>query len=155
MQTKPSPLKLTTEIKSLIAGAFDSGNVLVLGTVSQDQKPLLSFRGSTAVFDDEHLSFWIRNNQGGTIEAIRNNPQVAMMYRSSTVPMLQFSGRARIAQSPGERDRVFGLAHQKEQAQDPERKGVAVIVELDKIYGVLGFGKDGPIWCSMERAQKT
>ena len=152
MQIKPSPLKLTAEIKALIAGAFDSGNVLVLAAVSEDHRPLLSFRGSTAVFDDERLSFWVRNNQGGTIEAIRHNSQVAMMYRSSTVPMLQFSGRARIVESQSDRGRVFELSPQKEQAQDPERKGVAVIVELDKIFGVIGSGKAGPIWCSMERA---
>jgi Pyridoxamine 5'-phosphate oxidase len=149
---KPSPLKLTSEIKGLIANALDSGNVLVVAVVSEDHKPLLSFRGSTSVYDDEHLSFWIRNGQGGTIDAIRHNPHVAMMYRSSTVPMLQFNGRARIVESRSDRDRVFELSHAKEQAQDPERKGVAVVVELDKIFGITGYGKDGPVWCVMERA---
>jgi hypothetical protein len=74
-----------------------------------------------------------------------------MMYRSDKVPMLQFAGRARISSDPGERQRVFHLAHERERQQDPERKGTAVIVDLDKVSGVLGFNSDGPIWCLMER----
>jgi hypothetical protein len=89
-----SPFALTSEIKALVAGAFDSGNVLLLAAVGKDQKPVLSFRGSTAVFSDTQLSLWARNAEGGTIEAISNNPHVALMYRSQSVPLLQFIGRA-------------------------------------------------------------
>jgi hypothetical protein len=67
-----SPFALTSEIKALVAGAFDSSNVLLLAAVGKDQKPVLSFRGSTAVFSDTQLSLWARNAEGGTIEAISN-----------------------------------------------------------------------------------
>src|ERR1700748_2213308 len=97
---------LTPEISALVAGAFDAGNVLLLAAVDRDRKPLLSFRGSTVVFSDTQLSFWARNAEGGTIQAIRENPHVALMYRSQSVPLLQFVGRARIADSPAERDRA-------------------------------------------------
>jgi hypothetical protein len=62
---------------------------------------------------------------------------------------LQFAGRARIADDSKDRDRVFGLAHEKERATDPERKGRAVIIDLNEVKGVLGFGSDGPIFCHM------
>jgi len=38
-----------------------------------------------------------------------------------------------------------------ERASDPERKGRAVIVDLDEVKGVLGFGKEGPIFCHLSR----
>jgi|SRR5271170_5313711 len=149
-----SPLVLTQEISALVTGALDTGNVLLLAAVDRDRKPLLSFRGSTAVFSTTQLSFWARNAAGGTLDAIKENPHVALMYRSPSVPMLQFVGRARITDDPIERDRVFGLAHEKERASDPERRGRAVIVDLDEVKGVLGFSKDGPIFTHLARDQR-
>jgi len=52
---------LTPEISALITGALDSGNVLLIAAVNPERKPVLSFRGSTAVFSDTQLSFWARN----------------------------------------------------------------------------------------------
>jgi hypothetical protein len=102
------PVVLTPEIKELVNNGLASGNPLLLAAVTSDSKPLLSFRGSTQVYSDGQLRLWIRKASGGTIEAIKGNPQVAMMYRSATTPMLQFHGRARIATDEAERERVFG-----------------------------------------------
>jgi hypothetical protein len=146
-----SSFALTPEISALVTGAFDTGNVLLLAAVDRDRKPVLSFRGSTAVFSDTQLSFWARNAEGGTIDAIKGNPHVALMYRSQSVPLLQFAGRARISDSPAERDRAFDLSHAKEREKDPDRKGRAVIIDLDEVKGVLGFGKDGPIFAHLVR----
>ena len=121
--TNSSALTLTPEITALVSGAFEAGNIMLLAVVDKDHKPILSFRGSTAVFSDTQLSFWARNVGGGTLEAIAQNPQVALMYRSATVPLLQFSGQARITMDEGERDRAFSLAAPREQQSDPERKG--------------------------------
>jgi hypothetical protein len=148
-----TPLAVTPEISALVTGALDSGHVLLLAAVDADHKPVLSFRGSSAVFSDTQLSFWLRNSAGGgTLAAIKQNPNVALMYRSPSVPLLQFIGRARITEEPSERNRVFDISHEKERARDPEKKGNAVIIDLDKIAGVLGIGKDGPILCNMTRA---
>jgi hypothetical protein len=148
-----SSLALTPEISALVSGALDTGNVLLLAAVDQDHKPVLSFRGSAAVFSDTQLSFWARNGSGGTLAAIKENPHVAFMYRSASVPLLQFIGRARITDDSEERDRVFALAHERERASDPERKGRAVIVDLDEVKGVLGFSKDGPIFTHLVRGK--
>jgi hypothetical protein len=148
-----SSFALTPEIWALVSSALDTGNVLLLAAVDQDRKPVLSFRGSTAVFSDTQLSFWARNGSGGTLTAIEANPHVALMYRSSSVPLLQFIGRARITDDSRERDRVFALAHERERASDPERKGRAVIVDLDEVKGVIGFTKDGPIFTHLVRVK--
>ncbi len=147
-----SPFALTPEITALIAGAFDSGNILLVAAVDRNHKPVLSFRGSTSVFSDTQLSFWARNAEGGTIDAIKENPNVALMYRSPSVPLLQFIGRARITEIAAERDRAFEISNKKERDQDPGRKGRAVIVDLDEVKGVLGFGKDGPIFVHLARS---
>ena len=78
------PVVLTPEIKELVNNGLASGNPLLLAAVTSDSKPLLSFRGSTQVYSDGQLGLWIRKASGGTIEAIKGNPQVAMMYRSAT-----------------------------------------------------------------------
>lgn len=92
-----SALTLTQEIKDLVNGSLESGNPILLAAVDRESRPVLSFRGSTIVHADDQLGLWVRNVQGGTIEAIGHNPHVALMYRSATVPLLKFEGRARIA----------------------------------------------------------
>jgi hypothetical protein len=119
--------------------------------VTPDNKPVLSFRGSTQAYGDGALGLWIRNTSGGTIAAIKANPQVAMMYRSATTPMLQFQGRARIATDEAERKKVFESAPEREQKSDPERKGNAIIIDLDSVSGVLRFGEKGPEFVKLER----
>jgi uncharacterized pyridoxamine 5'-phosphate oxidase family protein len=146
-----SPFALTPDVTALVAGAFDSGNVLLVAAVDKDHKPVLSFRGSVAVFSDTQLSFWARKPEGGTVEAIKGNPDVALMYRSKTVPFIQFTGRAKIVDNSEERNRAFDIAPEKERASDPERKGVAVIIDLDEVKGVIGFGANGPIFCHLTR----
>ena len=143
------PVVLTPEIKELVNNGLASGNPLLLAAVTSDSKPLLSFRGSTQVYSDGQLGLWIRKASGGTIEAIKGNPQVAMMYRSATTPMLQFHGRARVATDEAERERVFGNAPEREQKSDPERKGVAIVIDLVKVEGVLKIGPDGPVFAKL------
>jgi hypothetical protein len=145
------PLVLTQEIKDMINGGLTTGNPMLLAVVSPDNKPVLSFRGSTQTYGDDALGLWIRNASGGTIDAIKNNPNVAMMYRSATTPMLQFQGRARIATDETERNKVFESAPEREQKSDPERKGIAIIVDLDGVAGVLRFGEKGPEFVKLER----
>jgi len=139
------PVMLTPEIIELVNNALASGNPLVLAVVTSESKPVLSFRGSTQVYSHSQLAFWIRHTSGGTIEAIKSNPHVAMMYHSATTPMLQFQGRARIAIDEAERKRVFENSPEREQKSDPERKGIAVIIDLTKVDGVLRRGPDGPV----------
>jgi hypothetical protein len=149
--TDSSSFALTPEIKELVSGAFAAGNFILLAAVDEHHKPILSFRGSTSVFSDTQLSIWVRNAAGGTLNAIAQNPEVALMYRSATVPLLQFSGRAHVTTDAAERERAFSLAALREQESDPERKGVAVIVDLDKVSGVLGFTDKGPIFANLVR----
>ena len=146
-----TPLALTTEIKELVNTALSSGNPMLLGVVGVENRPILTFRGSTQAYSDTQLGLWVRNTKGGTLESIKKNPNVAMMYRSATTPMLQFQGHARIASDSEERKRVFENAPKLEKDADPERKGAAIIIDLEKVEGVLSFGPDGPVFCRMAK----
>ena len=144
-------LVLTPEIKEMVNGGLTTGNPMLLAVVNPQNKPVLSFRGSTQVYSDSALGLWVRKGSGGTLEAIKANPNVAMMYRSATTPLLQFQGQARIATDEAERKKVFENAPEREQKSDPERTGTAIIVELDSVAGVLRFGEKGPEFVKLER----
>ena len=136
-------IQLTDEIRRHVNGALAAGAPMILAVVAEGGRPRLSFRGSTQVFSDDQLGFWARNAEGETLAAIRANPNVAFMYRAPPArTTLQFTGRARIAQGP-ERDLVYESAPEFEQRADPERKGVGVIVDLDRVEGMLGLDQQG------------
>jgi hypothetical protein len=40
-------------------------------------------------------------------------------------------------------------APEREQKSDPERKGVAIVIDLAKVGGVLKFGPDGPVFVKL------
>jgi len=140
---------LTPEIKLLVNSALASGNPLLVAAVTPENKPVLSFRGSTQVYSDGQLGIWIRNSSGGTLAALKNNPNVVLVYRSATTPVLQFHGVARIATDEAERKQVFENSPEREQNADPNRKGSAIIIDLIKVEGVLKRGPDGPVFVAL------
>jgi hypothetical protein len=136
-------IELTDEIRDHVNGALLAGNPMILASVDAAGKPRLSFRGSTQVFSADQLGFWARNAEGTTAGSIATNPHVALMFRHPAQRVvLQFAGRARVVEGV-ERERVYDQAPEFEQKADPEKKGVAVVIDLDKVTGVLGLDADG------------
>jgi len=136
-------ISLDDELKGLINGALLAGAPMIVASVDAEGRPRLSFRGSLQAFSDDQIGFWARNAEGSTLENIAANPNVAMMYRNpQTRVMMQLIGRARVAVG-ADRDRVYDNAPEFERNADPERLGVGVIVDLDRIEGFLGVTPDG------------
>ncbi len=140
------PRRSYAEIKELVNNGLASGHPLLLAAVASDSKPVLSFRWFTQVYSDGELGLWIRNTSGGTIEAIKGNPHVAICIVPRPRHCSNFTVRARITTDEAERERVFENAPEREQKSDPERKGVAIVIDLAKVEGVLKFGPDGPVF---------
>ena len=46
---------------------------------------------------------------------------------------------------------MFENAPEAERKSDPERKGIAIIIDLDRIDGVLSFGSGGPVFADLAR----
>ena len=137
-------IALSDEIREHINGALLAGNPAIIASVDEAGRPKMSFRGSLQVYSADQLGFWARNAEGTTAGGIGANRNVAVLYRApATRVMLQFAGWARVTSDPAERAKVFESAPQFEQRADPERKGAAVIIDLDKVEGILGLDADG------------
>jgi hypothetical protein len=115
---------------------------------SRDSCAATSFRGSTQVHGAEQLAIWARKADAGFAKVIATRPQVSLLYYSPDGPgpkYLTFQGRARVESAAN--DDVYAAQIDGEKAQDPERKRVAVIIDVESVNG---FGADGPF--RMERA---
>ena len=133
---EPTELVLSEDLKSMVNGAMMNGTTMVVAYVAPDGQPHLSMRGSVQAFDDQRLAIWVRNPEGGLLAAIPGNPRVALFYRDNTTrATFQFRGRAVADGSDAVRAKVYDNTPELERNQDPDRKGVAVIVDLDAIEG--------------------
>lgn len=133
----PTKLELTEEIERTVNNAVTNGHSLVLGYVGEDGRPHLSFRGSTHVHGAQQLAIWARSATGGLAQALAKHPDVSLVYYNPGPPVgyLSFKGRARV--DPAQNDAVWAGTPQPEKNQDPERKGVAVIIDLDSAFGLV------------------
>jgi hypothetical protein len=130
-------LELTDEIASEVNGAYEAGRPLVVAYVDEAGYPRMSFRGTTQVFGPQELAVWARNPHGGLPTAIAERPQVSLIYRNpQTRQLYAFYGRARLATDDATKTQVYERAPKREQEADPDRLGVAVIVDLERVEGI-------------------
>ncbi|MBO0766922.1 MAG: hypothetical protein J2P50_20345 [Hyphomicrobiaceae bacterium] len=134
---KPDPLRITEAMAAAINGAMDNGTPTVLGYVNEQGAPRLSFRGTTQAYSQDQLAVWARYEDAGLPTAIQNNPHVSVVYYAQGRGNLIFEGRAHIDNDPAVRDTVFDHSPVVEQRADPERNGVAIIIDVDKVTGRL------------------
>ena len=135
-------IDLTGEIAEAIDGAALRGRTAVLGYVGDDGYAAISFRGSLQVHSPTQLAFWSRKQEGGVVTAIAADPKVSVLYYGGPDgpgPMfLSFHGLAHV--EPAADDAVYGAMIEGERGQDPERGGVAVVID---VQSAQGFGADG------------
>lgn len=132
-------IELTESIRAAVNGAIDHGRVLTAAYVAEDGKPHATFFGSIHVHSTSQLALWVRDPNGGMPKAIVNRPFVSLVYADiSSKTYFRFAGRAKLATDSATRDRVFREMHPIEQKFDAERKGVAVIIDLDEVNGYDG-----------------
>jgi hypothetical protein len=138
----PDPLDLTGDIAAAVNGAAARGAALAVAYVREDGSPSVSFRGSTQVFGPGELALWARKLDSGLASAIAKEPRVSLVYyggHDGPGPMfLGIEGRARVA--PEASQLVWDAMIEGERQQDPERKGVAIVVEVDTVVGAGAQG---------------
>ena len=142
-------IQLTEQMKQDINGAFEGGHPIAVSAVTPESEPAVSYRRTTQAYGDDALAFWVRNREDSvTLRAIAVHPVVVAVYTNMTEwRHYMFTGRARVDADPRVRDTVFENSPAAEQERDPERRGVAVIVELES---VRGRGAEGPVRMSRE-----
>lgn len=121
-------------------------NVCLVGTVLPNGFAQVSPRGSTMVFDDEHIALWERG-KGSTNENLRDGTKVTVFLRkpalreSGVLPkggIARFYGTARIHKSGPAYDAVWQRLVQPEKDRDPEKKGYAVLIEVERAEDLDG-----------------
>jgi general stress protein 26 len=132
-------IKMTDEMKERIDKAYDEKKYCVWATTSDEGYPDVSFRGSTYVFDDEHIAFWDRS-LGTSTTNLEKNPNVCMLYYDKENRLgWRFYGKASVYKQGEMREKIMSRVIKPELDKDPERKGYAVLVRVDKIRGYSGF----------------
>ena len=133
-------LKLTPAVKDTVNGALDHGRMLSVAYVSPDGKPELSFRGSVHAYSDTQLAIWVRNPEGGIVQAVRSGkPHISLLYGqlAPEKAFLTFRGRGRIDSAEAVRKAVYENSPELERNLDKDRKGVALVIDLDSVDGFI------------------
>jgi hypothetical protein len=130
----PSSPPLTLDLVQY-ADAVDNAlrnQVPVVIATSLDGSPDLALKGSFMVWDHDHLAYWERAlNQ--TLAGIRSNPRVAVLVRPKGASPLRFYGEARLVEDAAQREAIYQRVVPEEQSRDPEKKGYAVLIRVDRI----------------------
>ena len=121
-------------------------DVCLIGTVLPDGFAQITLRGSTMAYDDEHLAIWERG-KGTTTSHIADGAPVTVLFRSSdlrkdgTLPkagVARFYGHAKVHKSGDIYDRVYETMHPYEKERDPEKKGFAVLIAVERAEDLDG-----------------
>ena len=132
-------IELTEEMRDRINNALTEGHPMLVATASASGMPDLVYKGSLMVFDTDHLAFWERA-LGTTLSNLRENPQVCVMYRNPATRMAwKIFGVVELHESGEVRDAVMSRTIPLELDRDPERKGIGVVIRVDR---VLELGKE-------------
>jgi hypothetical protein len=130
----PGPIDLSPQLASILGAALEQRHPIAVTYVDPEGKPHLSLRGTVQVLSSNQLAMWCRSS--GLPDAIATNPNVALLYQNlENLEFYMFTGRARVDDDEAVRQQVFGGSPTREQAMDPDRKGTAVVVDIDSVTG--------------------
>lgn len=127
-----------------IHGAFPD-YVCLIGTVLPSGYAQISPRGSVMAFDDEHFAIWERG-KGSTNANLKDGSKVTVFFRKrplreSILPkggVARFFGTAKIHKSGPVYDEVWNRLIEPERKSDPEKKGYAVLIKVERAEDLGG-----------------
>jgi len=130
--------KLTEEMRIAVNSALADKVPCVVATASPDGKPSIGLRGSVMAYGDFSLAYWERTFRLGA-ENVESDPHVVILYRNpATRQSWKFFGQAEIHRDGEVREDVMGKVVQAELDRDPDRNGVAIVVQLDRVEAMSG-----------------
>ncbi len=137
-------IKITDDMRAFVNSALADGLPCLLGTVGEDGYPSIGPKGSVLVFDDGTLAYWERAHRSA-IENLRRNPKVVVYYRNQAAAAklggggaLRFYGSAELHPFGEMREKVRPMVVPVEIEKDPENKGIAVVIRVDRITNLAG-----------------
>jgi len=149
--TTPPPMETLTELKindalkqKVMEAYVPNDWPIIVAYVDEQGRPGMSYRGSVVVVSPTQLGMWARNAEGGTSGALGKNANMTLVYREPTpdhnrsAAVVTFRGKGRVAAAGDPlREAVYDTMPQRERDADAEKKGVAIIVDLDSVMGFI------------------
>ncbi len=130
--------------KEPLENALGDGTPCLVGTVSADNRPEISPKGSVVVYDSENLAYWERSHRGAAAN-IKNNSHIVVYYRNperaESLPQgaaLRLYGTASVVEDEAVRNTIYDRMPEREQKADSGRKGHAVMVRIDRVTNLRG-----------------
>jgi hypothetical protein len=137
--------KIPEALRTHINTAFPA-NVCLLGSVLPNGFAQVTPRGGTMVYDDEHIGLWERGS-GSSAEAMRDGSKLTIYFRKPSLReegilprggIARFYGTAKIYKSGPVYDEVWRRLIQPEKDRDPEKKGYAVLITVERAEDLAG-----------------
>ena len=137
--------KIPSALHEHINTAFPA-NVTLVGTVLPNGFAQISPRGSTMVYDDEHLALWERGS-GSTNENLADGTKVTVFLRKTQLRELgllpsggiaRFYGTATIHKSGPVYDEIWKRLIEPEKGRDPDKKGFGVLIKVERAEDLGG-----------------
>ena len=119
-------------------------HVCLVGSVLPDGYAQITPRGSVQVYDDQHISIWERG-RGTTTASIGDGTNVTVFYFNlgarDVLPIggiVRLYGTASVHKSGPVYDKVWERLIEPEKKSDPEKKGWAVLIRVDRVEDLFG-----------------
>lgn len=126
-------IDFTDEMVTALDNSFEDRMIVEVASASKAGMPDIAFKGSAMAWDREHIAWWERS-LGTTFRNLQENPQCCLFYRNVVARQVwKFFGVAQVFTEGDLRQQVMDRTVQAELDRDPERKGAAVIVRVDRI----------------------
>ncbi len=122
-------------------------HVCLMGTVLPNGFAQVTPRGGIMVLDDDHLASWERG-KGSSAAGMADGTKVTIYFRKpalradGTLPkggIARFYGTARIVKSGPAYEEVWRRLVQPEKDRDPEKKGFAVLIKVERAEDLEGL----------------
>ena len=118
----------------------------LIGTVLPSGFAQVTPRGSTMVFDDEHIALWERG-KGSTSANWKDGTKVTVFFRkpqlreAGVLPkggIARFYGVAKIVRSGPAYEEIWTRLVQPEKERDPQKKGFGVLIQIERAEDLDG-----------------
>jgi len=138
--------KIPKSLHEHINTAFPA-NVCLLGSVLPNGFAQVTPRGGTMVYDDEHIGLWERGS-GSSADAMRDGSKLTIYFRKPSLReegllprggIARFYGTAKIYKAGPVYDEVWRRLVQPEKDRDPDKKGFAVLIKVERAEDLEGL----------------
>ena len=135
-------IEISDEMAQSLANSMTDRIAVVAAYVDRAGNPHVGFYGSLHRYGRDQVALWARKAESELVATIPTHPRIEFVYADmKNTRVYRFGGVARIVTEQEQRDRIFEGIHEIEQSHDPDRTGVAVVVDLDHVTGRDSSGR--------------